>query len=47
MKKCSPQKKVNHDELAAGILSKNKNKEKVKLEKQAWIIAVNEKHGNY
>jgi len=43
----TPQKKTTHGELAAGILSEFKNQEKAKLEKQAWNIAVNEKHGNY
>jgi hypothetical protein len=47
MTKSFPQKKVKHDELAAFILSEYKNREKAKLEKQAWIIAVTEKHGNY
>jgi hypothetical protein len=31
---------------AAGILSKFKNQEKIPMEKKAWEIAVNEKHGN-
>jgi hypothetical protein len=32
---------------AAGILSKYSNTEKRKLEKDAWQMIVNEKHGNH
>lgn len=32
---------------AAGILSDYKDKGKIGMEKQAWDIAVKEKHGNY
>jgi len=31
---------------AAGVLSEFKNKEKINIEKQAWQMSVQEKHGN-
>jgi hypothetical protein len=36
----------NSNKKAAGILSEFKNQGKVSMEKKAWKIAVNEKHGN-
>jgi hypothetical protein len=36
----------NSNKKAAGILSEFKNREKMQMEKKAWKIAVNEKHGN-
>ena len=44
-KKTRGKKTINH--AAAGILEKFKNSGLSYAEKEAWIIAVNEKHGNY
>jgi hypothetical protein len=46
VRESASENKIPSDKPAAGILSDFKNKEKVAMEKKAWKIAVNEKHGN-
>ena len=46
VKESTPAQKIPSEKPAAGILSRFSNKEKMNLEKEAWNIAVNEKHGN-
>jgi hypothetical protein len=46
VRESAPEKKLPPDKRAAGILSEFKNQEKMAMEKKAWKIAVNEKHGN-
>lgn len=46
VRESAPENKLPSDKRAAGILSEFKNKEKMSMEKKAWEIAVNEKHGN-
>jgi hypothetical protein len=46
VKESSPVKKDSSKKPASGLLSAFRDKGKIKSEKQAWQIAVNEKHGN-
>ena len=46
VRESAPENKIPSDKRAAGILSEFKNQEKVPMEKKAWEIVVNEKHGN-
>jgi len=46
IRESAPENKIPSHKPAAGILSEFKNLEKVTMEKKAWKIAVNEKHGN-
>ena len=38
--------KKNDEKRAAGLLSKYKDQNKIKIEKQAWQNSIIEKHGN-
>lgn len=46
VRESAPENRIPSDNRAAGILSEYKNQEKSSMEKKAWEIAVNEKHGN-